>query len=99
MSCPPPPFLESSFLQAAHRALAPGGVVAVNCVTRSDAAFRAAAAALQNTFPQVPSSWQERARACWPPILHRRYRITYVITPQMYDSDGTACMLISKVQQ
>lgn len=53
MSCPPPPFLEDSFLQAARRVLAPGGVMAVNCVTRSDAAFSGAAAALQRAFAQV----------------------------------------------
>jgi hypothetical protein len=34
-------------------ALAPGGVLAVNCVTRSEAAFAGAVAALKGAFPQA----------------------------------------------
>lgn len=47
MSCPPPPFLEAQFLRHAHAALKPSGMLAVNCVTRLDSAFEAAAAAVQ----------------------------------------------------
>lgn len=53
MSCPPQQFLAPRFLQAARAALAPGGVLAVNCVTRSNTAFRAAVTALQAEFPEV----------------------------------------------
>jgi hypothetical protein len=33
--------------------LAPGGVLAVNCVTRSEAAFVGAVTALKGAFPQA----------------------------------------------
>lgn len=47
MSCPPPPFLEPQFLQDARRLLSPGGLLAINCVTRLDSAFTAAAAGVK----------------------------------------------------
>lgn len=55
MSCPPPAFLTPEFLQQARAALSPGGVLAVNCVTRSAAAFSGAVSALKSAFPQVHS--------------------------------------------
>jgi spermidine synthase len=33
MTCPPPPFLAPPFLEAARQLLAPGGLLAINCVT------------------------------------------------------------------
>lgn len=87
MSCPPPPFLGGSFLQTARRALAPGGVMAVNCVTRSNAAFRAAAATLQNTFPQVAPPPPTAACACMYVLAVRlsgRYKVCQGLPLQIY---------------
>ena len=39
MTCPPPAFLEASFMQHARSALAPTSLLIINCVTRSAAAF------------------------------------------------------------
>ena len=47
MSCPPAPFLESAFLGDAKQALKPGGMLAVNCVSRAAEPYRAAVKALQ----------------------------------------------------
>ena len=49
MSCPPAAFLEQPFLRNACTALRPGGLLAVNCVTRLDATFLRAAQAIQVT--------------------------------------------------
>ena len=49
MSCPPAAFLEQPFLRNACTALRPGGLLAVNCVTRLDATFLQAAQAVQVT--------------------------------------------------
>lgn len=43
----------------ARAALAPGGVLAVNCVTRSEAAFAGAVTALKDAFPQA-RTWSAR---------------------------------------
>ena len=51
MTCPPPPFLEPPFLQAAAAALRPGGALVMNLVTRSPGARDAALAALRTVFP------------------------------------------------
>lgn len=55
MSCPPPAFLERHFLEHARASLRPGGLLMVNCVSRSDAAFAAAVAALKvrNIMPLI----------------------------------------------
>lgn len=42
-----------TFCCQACAALAPGGVLVVNCVTRSEAAFAGAVAALKDAFPQA----------------------------------------------
>ncbi len=47
MSCPPPAFLEKDFLENAKQALRPGGVLAMNCVTRAKASLGAAVAAVK----------------------------------------------------
>lgn len=47
MSCPPAPFLESTFLGDAKQALKPGGMLAVNCVSRAAEPYRAAVETLQ----------------------------------------------------
>ena len=47
MSCPPAPFLDPPFLDDAHRSLKERGVLVVNCVTRSQAAFDSALKAIQ----------------------------------------------------
>lgn len=47
MSCPPAPFLESKFLGDAIQVLNPGGMLAVNCVSRAAEPYRAAVKALQ----------------------------------------------------
>lgn len=47
MSCPPAPFLESAFLGDAKQVLKPGGMLAVNCVSRAAEPYRAAVKALQ----------------------------------------------------
>ena len=47
MSCPPPSFLEPGVLKSMAAALKPQGLLAMNCVSRSDAAFREAVAAVQ----------------------------------------------------
>ena len=47
MSCPPAPFLESNFLENAIQVLKPGGMLAVNCVSRAAEPYRAAVKALQ----------------------------------------------------
>lgn len=47
MSCPPAPFLESRFLGNARQVLKPGGMLAVNCVSRAAEPYQAAVKALQ----------------------------------------------------
>ena len=47
MSCPPAPFLESRFLEHARQLLKPGGMLAVNCVSRAAEPYTAAVKALQ----------------------------------------------------
>lgn len=47
MSCPPAPFLESRFLGHAKEVLKPGGMLAVNCVSRAAEPYKAAVTALQ----------------------------------------------------
>ena len=47
MSCPPPSFLEPGMLRSMAAALKPQGLLAMNCVSRSDAAFKEAVAAVQ----------------------------------------------------
>jgi hypothetical protein len=47
MSCPPPAFLERPFLESARASLRRDGLLMVNCVSRSGAAFAAAVAALK----------------------------------------------------
>lgn len=59
MSCPPAPFLESSFLQAARDALSPGGMLVFNCVSRSKKALASALASLQRHFAEVRSEVRE----------------------------------------
>ena len=49
----PPQYIVWYSCYQACAALAPGGVLAVNCVTRSEAAFAGAVAALKATFPQA----------------------------------------------
>jgi hypothetical protein len=62
MTCPPPVFLEPPFLQAAAAALKPaGGVLAVNCVSRSAPRFLAALAALRAVFPALLQAEAEAA--------------------------------------
>lgn len=51
MSCPPAPFLESKFLGDAIQVLKPGGMLAVNCVSRAAEPYRAAVKALQVGHP------------------------------------------------
>lgn len=58
MSCPPAAFLAPAFLQAAQRALRPGGALVVNVVARSQASFDDALAVLRGTFASV---WQADA--------------------------------------
>lgn len=47
MSCPPPSFLEPGVLHSMAAALKPQGLLAMNCVSRSEPAFKAAVAAVQ----------------------------------------------------
>lgn len=47
MSCPPAPFLESSFLGHARQVLKPDGMLAVNCVSRAAEPYKAAVKSLQ----------------------------------------------------
>jgi hypothetical protein len=62
MTCPPPVFLEPPFLAAAAAALKPsGGVLAVNCVSRSAPRFLAALAALRAVFPCLLQAEAEAA--------------------------------------
>ena len=55
MSCPPPPFLEPAFLADARTALRPGGLLAINCVSRAEAPYRRAIEAVQvGPMPEKP---------------------------------------------
>lgn len=47
MSCPPPAFLQSTFLQDAREVLKESGMLIVNCVTRSEKAFAEAISSIQ----------------------------------------------------
>lgn len=56
MSCPPPAFLGESTLKDVQTALQPSGIMAVNCVTRSEGSFHSAIAAVQVWQTSSPSS-------------------------------------------
>ena len=53
MSCPPPSFLTLEVLKDMAAALKPQGLLAMNCVSRSEAAFKEAVAAVQ-VLPAQP---------------------------------------------